>query len=324
MSIILNPNREKSLLRRHPWIFAGAVHHVDHDPVDGTPASGATIDLISSEGHFLARASYSPISQIRARVWTFEDEPVGKEFFRKAVAMGFHVLPHFPALDMDPTHPSYNSLRDFQYRELENHKIVGWTQRGEGPVPESNQDRVRHQGFRVNMRMHPGLSMWRSLLAENIAKTLEVMPVDSVFLDVTMNIHNVSNGLVENSPPTLGMVLLMETIRSLGKGLTLTGEGRNEITMQRQVFGQVHLFKSWRENFPGLERLKPIHLGEFLFGPWCRSFGYARLSGQEAWEPMRMRLHVDMGAVPTITIRSAAEIDNPNPAVAEMLALAVK
>jgi 23S rRNA (cytosine1962-C5)-methyltransferase len=80
MSIILNPNREKSLLRRHPWIFAGAVHHVD-----GTPASGATIDLISSEGHFLAWASYSPISQIRARVWTFNDEPVDKEFFRKRI-----------------------------------------------------------------------------------------------------------------------------------------------------------------------------------------------------------------------------------------------
>ena len=53
--------------------------------VDGTPAPGATVDLISSEGHFLARASYSPVSQIRARVWTFIDEPVDKEFFRKRI-----------------------------------------------------------------------------------------------------------------------------------------------------------------------------------------------------------------------------------------------
>jgi len=80
MSITLNPNREKSLLRRHPWIFASAIHHLDVEP-----ASGATVDLLSSEGHFLARASYSPISQIRARVWTFEDEPVDKEFFRKRI-----------------------------------------------------------------------------------------------------------------------------------------------------------------------------------------------------------------------------------------------
>jgi 23S rRNA (cytosine1962-C5)-methyltransferase len=80
MPITLNPNREKSLLRRHPWIFASAIHHVD-----GEPASGATVDLLSSEGQFLARASYSPLSQIRSRVWTFMDEPVDREFFRKRI-----------------------------------------------------------------------------------------------------------------------------------------------------------------------------------------------------------------------------------------------
>ena len=80
MSITLNPNREKSLLRRHPWIFASAIRHVDE-----THASGSTVDLLSSEGQFLARASYSPNSQIRARVWTFNDEPVDEEFFRKKI-----------------------------------------------------------------------------------------------------------------------------------------------------------------------------------------------------------------------------------------------
>jgi len=80
MPILLNSGREKSLLRRHPWIFASAIKHVDNEP-----ASGATVDLLSSEGHFLARASYSPVSQIRARVWTFMDEPVDKEFFRKRI-----------------------------------------------------------------------------------------------------------------------------------------------------------------------------------------------------------------------------------------------
>jgi len=81
MKINLNAGREKSLLRRHPWIFAGAIKSVDEPSV----ASGSTVDLISSEGHFLARASYSPISQIRARVWTFNDEPVDKEFFRRKI-----------------------------------------------------------------------------------------------------------------------------------------------------------------------------------------------------------------------------------------------
>jgi 23S rRNA (cytosine1962-C5)-methyltransferase len=79
-SVILKQGREKSLLRRHPWIFSGAIHHVD-----GEPASGETVDLLSFNKQFLARASYSPHSQIRARVWTFEDEPVDKDFLQKRI-----------------------------------------------------------------------------------------------------------------------------------------------------------------------------------------------------------------------------------------------
>ncbi|HLO31758.1 MAG TPA: class I SAM-dependent methyltransferase [Anaerolineales bacterium] len=78
--LLLKQGREKSLLRRHPWVFSGAVHFVD-----GEPASGETVDLRSFNGQFLARGSYSPSSQIRARVWTFEEEPVDKEFLRKKI-----------------------------------------------------------------------------------------------------------------------------------------------------------------------------------------------------------------------------------------------
>jgi 23S rRNA (cytosine1962-C5)-methyltransferase len=80
MNIIINAGREKSLLRRHPWIFASAIKSMDQEI-----ASGSTVDLLSSEGKFLARASYSPTSQIRARVWTFNDEPVDREFFRRKI-----------------------------------------------------------------------------------------------------------------------------------------------------------------------------------------------------------------------------------------------
>src|SRR6266487_3320055 len=89
--IVLKQGREKSLLRRHPWIFSGAIQHVDNELT-----LGATVDLLSFNQQFLARASYSPNSQIRARVWTFEDEPIDKEFFRKrirsAIATRSHLL----------------------------------------------------------------------------------------------------------------------------------------------------------------------------------------------------------------------------------------
>ena len=80
MNVVLKPGREKSLLRRHPWIFSGAIQQADPDF-----APGSTVDLLSSGGQFLARAAYSPHSQIRARAWTFEDEPVDKEFFRRRI-----------------------------------------------------------------------------------------------------------------------------------------------------------------------------------------------------------------------------------------------
>jgi 23S rRNA (cytosine1962-C5)-methyltransferase len=81
-ALILKQGREKSLLRRHPWIFSGAIHHAEENIV-----SGSTVDLLSFNKQFLARAAYSPQSQIRARVWTFEDEIVDREFFRKKIRM---------------------------------------------------------------------------------------------------------------------------------------------------------------------------------------------------------------------------------------------
>ena len=79
--LILKKEREKSLLRRHPWIFSGAV-----EEVTGNPQPGETVEVLDSKKHFLARAAYSPVSQIRARVWTFnEDEQVDEDFFRRKI-----------------------------------------------------------------------------------------------------------------------------------------------------------------------------------------------------------------------------------------------
>jgi 23S rRNA (cytosine1962-C5)-methyltransferase len=67
-AVRLKEQREKSLGRRHPWIFSGAV-----DSVMGDPVAGATVRVLSHSGEFLARAAWSPKSQIRLRVWTFDE-----------------------------------------------------------------------------------------------------------------------------------------------------------------------------------------------------------------------------------------------------------
>ncbi|WP_181952400.1 23S rRNA (cytosine(1962)-C(5))-methyltransferase RlmI [Yersinia canariae] len=77
MRLFLAKGREKSLLRRHPWIFSGAVQRLE-----GNALPGETIDILDSQGKWLARAAYSPESQIVARVWTFQqDEVIDSEFF---------------------------------------------------------------------------------------------------------------------------------------------------------------------------------------------------------------------------------------------------
>jgi 23S rRNA (cytosine1962-C5)-methyltransferase len=76
--LILKPGREKSLLRRHPWVFSGAVARVQ-----GNPETGDTVAVCSGSGEFLAWAAYSPVSQIRARVWTWdEQERIDADFLR--------------------------------------------------------------------------------------------------------------------------------------------------------------------------------------------------------------------------------------------------
>jgi 23S rRNA (cytosine1962-C5)-methyltransferase len=80
-AIILRAGREKSLLRRHPWIFSGAVERID-----GAPVSGDTVPVRSAQGEFLAWAAYNASSQISARVWSWgEADVINAEFFRSRI-----------------------------------------------------------------------------------------------------------------------------------------------------------------------------------------------------------------------------------------------
>lgn len=77
----LRRGRERSLVRRHPWVFSGSIARVE-----GDPEPGATVDIRSADGTWLARAAWSPSSQIRARVWTFDDESVDEILLRRRLA----------------------------------------------------------------------------------------------------------------------------------------------------------------------------------------------------------------------------------------------
>jgi 23S rRNA (cytosine1962-C5)-methyltransferase len=78
-TIRLRPGKERSLLRRHPWVFQGSI-------AKGGGDAGETVRVESDEGRFLAWAAFSPQSQIRARAWSFDEaERIDADFFARRI-----------------------------------------------------------------------------------------------------------------------------------------------------------------------------------------------------------------------------------------------
>ncbi len=92
--IILKKGKEKSLLRKHPWVFSGAIKSAD---VQIQP--GETVDIIDSNGSVLAKGSYSPHSQIRARVLSFNlNEKIDRDFFERKIEKAVAYRKQLPQL----------------------------------------------------------------------------------------------------------------------------------------------------------------------------------------------------------------------------------
>lgn len=80
--LILLPGKERSVFKRHPWLFAGSVGRLE-----GRARPGDTVEVLADNLKPLGRAAYSPKSQIRARFWTFDaDESVDDAFFKRRIA----------------------------------------------------------------------------------------------------------------------------------------------------------------------------------------------------------------------------------------------
>lgn len=87
--IRLRAGKERSLQRRHPWIFESAI-------AKGAADAGETVRVESHEGQFLGWASFSPASKIRARVWSFEEsQRIDAAFFIARVQAAVAVRARF-------------------------------------------------------------------------------------------------------------------------------------------------------------------------------------------------------------------------------------
>ena len=101
--LVLRAGRERSVLRRHPWVFSGSVAEVR-----GSAGPGETVDLVSASGEWLARAAYSPTARIAARIWTWDPgELVDREFFRQRIVRSIEAR---ASLDQEPSTTAYREV----------------------------------------------------------------------------------------------------------------------------------------------------------------------------------------------------------------------
>jgi 23S rRNA (cytosine1962-C5)-methyltransferase len=89
-TVRLRPGKERSALRRHPWIFEGSV-------AGGKADSGETVRVEDSGGRFLAWAAYSPLSSIRLRAWSFDEgERIDAAFFARRIGAAVDARARWP------------------------------------------------------------------------------------------------------------------------------------------------------------------------------------------------------------------------------------
>jgi 23S rRNA (cytosine1962-C5)-methyltransferase len=84
-TVHLKPGKEGPILRRHPWIFSGAVEHTEE------AQDGDTVTVRASDGSFVARGYLNARSQIAVRVWTLDDEPPDGDFLARRLDRAIQV-----------------------------------------------------------------------------------------------------------------------------------------------------------------------------------------------------------------------------------------
>ena len=82
VKVLIKKDREKSLLRHHPWLFSGAIERIE-----GEPQLGETVELRAHDGRFLGFGAWSPKSQIAVRIWSLNpDDEINADFLRRQLS----------------------------------------------------------------------------------------------------------------------------------------------------------------------------------------------------------------------------------------------
>lgn len=170
--IIVKKGRQRALRRHHPWVFSGAIERIEGDPVPGE-----TVDVFSYEGDFLGRGAYSPRSQIRVRIWSFDPElEISSLFFRTQISRALELR------------RSLNLLRETTACRLVNGESDG--------LPGLIVD--KYADYLVCQFLTTGAALWKS---EILAALGELLPVTGMYERSDVEVRT-----KEGLPPERGLL----------------------------------------------------------------------------------------------------------------------
>ena len=81
--VTLKPAKEKSLLRKHPWVFSGAIKNVEKDTKDGS-----IVEIFSNKDKYLATGHYNE-GNISVRIFDFERQEINEEYWKKKIKKAY-------------------------------------------------------------------------------------------------------------------------------------------------------------------------------------------------------------------------------------------
>ena len=87
--VVLRRGKEESLLRRHPWIFSGAIDHIKAEKEEQI-REGALVEVYTRSGEFIAQGHYQ-IGSIAVRVLSFDKEGIDQTWWNNRIAVAYDV-----------------------------------------------------------------------------------------------------------------------------------------------------------------------------------------------------------------------------------------
>lgn len=255
----------------------------------------------------------------------FTPSAEGAAFIREGLAMGYHMAPHCNSLEIDPSVPEYELVRDFRYRDADTHDAFGWgwSETGFVGVPEANVALRSNRRYNVMTKIHPALPAWQNLLAKNVRAAVQALGVDTMFLDVSLCMWNLDRSLVNNATPMEGMEAVFDLISRIscanGGALTLGGEGLDEMLMF-QHFAQGH--SVFLSDGAMLDAALYVPVNRILMGELCHIIGYHGSSNDDS-NAMQDLCDANRGFVPTLIGSSAKAISDEHSLARKIIARAL-